>query len=90
MGWLARMVTAMPAVNPTVAGCGIWRISEPSRSTPIKVSIAPESSTVRISPSVPNRAMVAATSTMKAPAGPPIRTRLPPSADTRKPPTIAV
>jgi hypothetical protein len=29
-------------------------------------------------------------STMKAPAGPPIWKRLPPSAETRKPPTIAV
>ena len=35
-------------------------------------------------------ATVAATSTMKAPAGPPIWNRLPPSAETRKPPTIAV
>ena len=35
------------------------------------------------------RLTVAATSTMKAPAGPPIWKRLPPSAETRKPPTIA-
>ena len=44
----------------------------------------------RISPSTPNRIVVAATSTMKAPAGPPIWKRLPPSAETRKPPTTAV
>jgi hypothetical protein len=44
----------------------------------------------RISPSMPCRSTVAATSTMKAPAGPPIWKRLPPSAETRKPPTIAV
>ena len=33
---------------------------------------------------------MAATSTMKAPAGPPIWKRLPPSAETRKPPTMEV
>jgi hypothetical protein len=44
----------------------------------------------RISPSTPCRATVAATSTMKAPAGPPIWKRLPPSSDTMKPPMIAV
>jgi len=42
------------------------------------------------SPSTPSRWTVAATSTMKAPAGPPIWKRLPPSAETMKPPTIAV
>ena len=41
-------------------------------------------------PSIPWRATVAATSTMKAPAGPPTWKRLPPSAEIRKPPTMAV
>jgi hypothetical protein len=50
----------------------------------------PDIIVARISPSTPCRATVAATSTMNAPAGPPIWKRLPPSADTRKPPTIAV
>src|SRR5580698_2117801 len=39
---------------------------------------------------MPCRSTAAATRTMNAPAGPPIWKRLPPSADTRKPPTIAV
>jgi hypothetical protein len=43
-----------------------------------------------IRPSTPWVATVVATSTMKAPAGPPIWCRLPPSRETRKPPTIAV
>jgi hypothetical protein len=41
-------------------------------------------------PLTPCRSTVAATSTMKAPAGPPIWKRLPPSAETRKPPMTAV
>ena len=41
-------------------------------------------------PSMPCRATAEATNTMKAPAGPPTWKRLPPSAEMRKPPTIAV
>ena len=52
--------------------------------------MTPETRVARISPSMPWLATVAATSTMKAPAGPPIWNRLPPSAETRNPPTIAV
>ena len=44
----------------------------------------------RISPSTPCAWTVAATRTMNAPAGPPIWNRLPPSAETTNPPTIAV
>jgi len=62
----------MPQVNPTVTGWGMWRISEPSRESPISVSIAPDSITVTSSPFRPNFVVVAATRTMKAPAGPPI------------------
>lgn len=67
-----KIVTAMPQVKPTVTGWGMWRISEPSRESPISVSIAPESITVTRRPFSPNFDVVAATSTMKAPAGPPI------------------
>ena len=55
-----------------VTACGMWRISDPSRSAPTRVSIIPDNRTVSSRPSSPNRADVAATSTMKAPAGPPI------------------
>ena len=80
----------MPQVKPTVTACGMWRISEPSRSRPARASSAPDNSTVSIRPSTPNFAAVAETRTMKAPAGPPIWKRLPLSSETRKPPTIAV
>jgi hypothetical protein len=52
--------------------------------------IRPERKVASTSPSMPWRATVAETSTMKAPAGPPIWKREPPSAETRKPPTMAV
>ena len=62
----------------------------PSRNRPAATSSTPEIIVARISPSIPCCITVAATSTMKAPAGPPIWNRLPPSAETTKPPTIAV
>ena len=62
----------------------------PRPSKPAAHSSTPESAVARISPSTPCAVTVAATSTMKAPAGPPIWNRLPPSAETRNPPTIAV
>src|ERR1700722_15268454 len=61
----------MPQVNPTVTACGMKRMSEPSRERPTRVIITPDSMTVSSSPSRPNSATVAATSTMNAPAGPP-------------------
>jgi hypothetical protein len=61
----------------------------PSRRIPSAPSISPDRNVASTSPSTPCRITVAATSTMNAPAGPPIWYRLPPSADTRKPPTIA-
>ena len=60
----------------------------PSRRNPTASSISPDSAVARTTPSTPCRSTAAATSTMKAPAGPPIWKRLPPSADTRKPPAI--
>ena len=70
--WLARMMTAMPAVKPTVTGKGMNLTKVPSRSSPIAASIIPDRNVARISPSMPCCATMAATSTMKAPAGPPI------------------
>jgi len=51
---------------------------------------APQSRVARSSPLVPCCATVAATSTMNAPAGPPIWKRQPPSSETTKPSMIAV
>ena len=88
--WLAKMITAMPAVKPTVTGKGMNLMKVPSRSQPTAASISPDRKVARISPSIPCWATVAATSTMNAPAGPPIWNREPPRSDTRNPPTIAV
>ena len=88
--WLAKMMTAIPAVKPTVTGKGMNLMKVPRRRNPTTASISPERNVARISPSIPCWATVAATSTMKAPAGPPIWKRDPPRSDTRKPPTMAV
>ena len=61
----------------------------PSCSSPIAIRITPDSMVASSSPSRPCWATVAETSTMNAPAGPPIWKRLPPSAETRNPPTTA-
>ena len=90
LSWPMKMVAAIPAVKPTVTGCGISRTKPPSLSTPSTASIAPDIITASSMPSMPKRATVAATSTTKAAAGPPIWNRLPPKADIRKPPTMAV
>ena len=88
--WLAKMITAMPAVKPTVTGKGMNLMKVPSRSSPASAIISPDRKVARISPSMPCRATVAATRTMNAPAGPPIWNREPPRNDTRNPPTMAV
>ena len=62
----------------------------PSLRKPNPASISPERNVARINPSMPCMVTVAATSTMKAPAGPPTWKRDPPKAETRKPPTMAV
>ncbi len=72
LSWLAAMIRAMPAVKPTVTACGMRRTSSPSRSRPPTASISPDRNTARARPSMPSLATVAETSTMKAPAGPPI------------------
>ena len=88
--WLAKMITAMPAVKPTVTGKGMNLMKVPSLRKPTTARKMPDRKVARISPSMPCCATVAATSTMKAPAGPPIWKREPPSSETMKPPTAAV
>jgi hypothetical protein len=67
-----KMITAMPAVKPTVTGYGMYLTKVPSRSRPTASMITPDISVASRSPLSPWRVKVAATSTMKAPAGPPI------------------
>ena len=89
--WLAKMITAMPAVKPTVTGIGdeLDEGAEPEEAD----GGQHQRPTGRWRGSArPCRAgaTVAATRTMNAPAGPPIWNRLPPSSETRKPPKMAV
>ena len=88
--WLAKTITAIPAVNPTVTGNGMYLMNVPNRRNPATSSTRPDRKVARIKPSTPCRVTVAATSTMNAPAGPPTWNRLPPRAEMMKPPTIAV
>ena len=62
----------------------------PSRSRPAAIRNSPAIAVASTMPSMPWRSTVEATSTMKAPAGPPTWKRLPPSDEIRKPPTMAV
>jgi hypothetical protein len=66
------MITAMPAVKPTVTGNGMYLMNVPSLSSPTISRMMPESIVASSSPSTPCCATVAATRTMNAPAGPPI------------------
>jgi hypothetical protein len=80
----------MPAVKPTITGSGMNLSSAPSRATPSSSSITPAIMVAICRPSMPCFAVTPARIAMKAPVGPAICTRLPPSAETRKPATIAV
>ena len=40
--WLANMITAIPAVNPTVTGNGMNLMKVPSRIRPAEASIRPD------------------------------------------------
>jgi hypothetical protein len=84
------MMSAMPVVNPTVTGYGTNRMMSPSRASAINTKDPPAMRVATASPSYPNSATTLATSTTKAPVGPPICTRLPPMSEIRAPATMAV
>ena len=83
-------MTAMPAVNPVITGYGMNLISAPGRARPMTMRMTPAMTVQMTSPSYPNCATMPETMTTNAPVGPPICTRLPPSAEMRNPPMIAV
>lgn len=60
------------------------------RKTPIATSMASAIMVQMMRLATPYRSTIPYTITMKAPVGPPTATRVPPSAETRKPATIAV
>ena len=84
------MIAPMPMVKPFTTDSGTSSTSRPARSRPATTRITPAMKVAVTSPSSPWTATTPATTTMNAPVGPPICTRLPPSAEIRKPATMAV
>ncbi len=84
------MMTAMPEVKPTITGFGMKRMTLPSCRKPIASSITPAISVAACSPAMPYCAVMPASTTMKAPVGPEICTRVPPRTEVASPATIAV
>ena len=78
----------MPQVKPTVTGCGTNLIRLPRRSAPITKRMAPAIIVQSSRSARPNFATISAIRPTNAPAGPPICTREPPSAETRNPPMM--
>ena len=81
--------TAIPLVKPTTTGRGMNWTAAPMPVTPSTTSRTPAIMVHMKSPSTPCSATMAATTTTKAPVGPPIWQRDPPSAEIRKPVMIA-
>jgi hypothetical protein len=84
------MISAMPMVKPSITASGMIRISRPARRYPATIRITPAMKVALRSPPIPCSAITEKTTTMKAPVGPPICTRLPPMAEIRNPATTAV
>ena len=75
--------TAIPLVNPTTTGRGMKRTALPLRVAPSTTRMTPAIMVHRYSPATPYLATMPETTTTKAPVGPPICTRDPPSAEMR-------
>ena len=83
------MTMAMPLVKPTTTGRGMKLIALPMPVAPSTTSMTPPIIVHMKSPSTPCCATMPETTTTNAPVGPPIWTIEPPSAEMRKPVTIA-
>ena len=81
--------TAMPLVNPMTTGRGRNFTPVPMPVAPMTTSRIPAITVHMNRPSTPCTATMPATTTTKAPVGPPIWVLDPPNAETRKPVTIA-
>ena len=81
--------TAIPFVNPITTGRGMNFTPVPSPVTPMITSSTPAITVHMNNPSTPWTATIPATTTTKAPVGPPICIFDPPSAEIRKPVTMA-
>ena len=82
--------TAMPLVKPTTTGRGMNRTADPIPVAPNTTSITPAITVQTNSPSTPWSATMPATMTTKAPVGPPIWSRDPPSSEINPPAMMAV
>ncbi len=85
-----QMITAMPVVKPTITGSGMNLMTPPSRPRPIASRMAPAISVATCRPAMPYCAVMPASTAMKAPVGPEICTRVPPSSAVARPAMIAV
>ena len=87
--WVLAIRTAMPLVKPTTTGRGMNLTVDPRPVSPMMTSRTPAIIVHMNRPSMPNSATMPATTTTKAPVGPPIWHREPPRAEIRKPVTMA-
>ena len=87
--WVLAMTSAMPLVKPMITGLGMYFTAVPVPVSPITTSITPAINVHINRPSTPYFAMMPDTTTTKAPVGPPIWKRDPPSAEMMKPVMIA-
>ena len=83
------MRIAIPLVKPTTTGRGKYFTMVPMPVMPRSTSSTPAIIVHMNRPSIPCLAMMPATTTTKAPVGPPICVFEPPSAEIKKPVTIA-
>ena len=79
------MSTAIPFVNPTTTGRGMKVTAAPIPVAPRTTRMTPAIIVHMNRPSMPYVETIPATTTTKAPVGPPIWKRDPPSAEIRKP-----
>ena len=84
------MSTAMPLVKPMTTGRGMYLTAEPTPEAPSATRMAPAINVQMKRPCTPYWLMMPATTTTKAPVGPPMAVKEPPRADVRKPAAIAV
>ena len=88
--WVEKIVSAIPLVNPTTIGYGMNLKMTPILKTPMMIRIMPAIIVAIVRPDIPYWPTMPATNTMKAPVGPPMRKRVPPRREMRKPATMAV
>ncbi len=87
--WVLAMRMAMPFVKPMITGRGKYLTADPIPVAPRIRSSKPAIMVQVNRPSMPYFAMIPETTTTNAPVGPPIWVFEPPSAEIRKPVTIA-